>query len=72
MFNSELMKRLSDCFGPSGREKMIRELIMDEIKDFADEITIDPWATSLPGKGKGKNLVFSPYGPDRPDGDPCG
>lgn len=42
MFNSELMKRLSDCFGPSGREKRIREMIMDEIKDFADEITIDP------------------------------
>jgi putative aminopeptidase FrvX len=74
MFNSELMKRLSDCFGPSGREKMIRELIMDEIKDFADEITIDPLGNLIArkkGKGK-KNLVFSPYGPDRPDGDPCG
>ena len=42
MFNSKLMERLSDCFGPSGREKKIREMIMDEIKELADEITIDP------------------------------
>lgn len=62
MFNSELMKRLSDCFGPSGREKMIRELIMDEIKDFADEITIDPLGNLIARKkGKGKKILFSAH-----------
>ena len=41
-FNSELIKKLSNCFSPSGREKNIRELIMNEIKDYADEIKVDP------------------------------
>ena len=40
---------------------MIRELIMDEIKDFADEITIDPWATSLPGKRERAKILFSAH-----------
>jgi len=62
MFNSELMKRLSDCFGPSGREKRIREMIMDEIKDFADEITIDPLGNLIARKkGTGKKILFSAH-----------
>ena len=62
MFKSELMKRLSDCFGPSGREKMIREMIRDEIKDLADEITIDPLGNLIARKkGKGKKILFSAH-----------
>ncbi|HHY99848.1 MAG TPA: M42 family metallopeptidase, partial [Tissierellia bacterium] len=62
MFNSELMKKLSDCFGPSGREKMIRELIIDEIKDYADEITIDPLGNLIARKkGDGKKILFSAH-----------
>jgi putative aminopeptidase FrvX len=62
MFNSDLMKRLSDCFGPSGREKRIREIIMDEIKNFADEITIDPLGNLIARKkGTGKKILFSAH-----------
>lgn len=62
MFNSDLMKKLSNCFGPSGREKMIREMIMDEIKDYADEITIDPLGNLIARKkGNGRKILFSAH-----------
>lgn len=62
MFKSELMKKLSDCFGPSGREKIIREMIMDEIKDYADEITIDPLGNlTARKKGTSKKILFSAH-----------
>ena len=62
MFNSELMKKLSDCFGPSGREKSIRQMIMDEIKEFADEMTIDPLGNLIARKkGSGKKILFSAH-----------
>ena len=62
MFNSELMKKLSNCFGPSGREKMVREMILDEIKDHADEITIDPLGNLIARKiGSGKKILFSAH-----------
>jgi len=62
MFNSELMKRLSDCFGPSGREKIIREMIKNEIKDYADEITTDPLGNLIARKkGTGKKILFSAH-----------
>jgi len=62
MFNSELMKRLSDCFGPSGREKKIREMIIDEIKEYADEIAIDPLGNLIARKkGTGKKILFSAH-----------
>lgn len=62
MFNSELMKKLSDCFGPSGREKTIREMIINEIKDYADEITIDPLGNLIARKkGTGKKILFSAH-----------
>lgn len=62
MFNSELMKKLSDCFSPSGREKKICEMIMDEIKDFADEITIDPLGNLIARKiGNGKKILITAH-----------
>lgn len=62
MFNSELMKKLSDCFGPSGREKEIREMITEEIKDYADELRVDPLGNLIARKkGKGKKIMFSAH-----------
>lgn len=62
MFNSELMEKLSNCFGPSGREKMIREMIMDEIKNYADEIIVDPLGNLIARKkGTGKKILFSAH-----------
>lgn len=61
-FNSELMKKLSDCFSPSGREKNVREMIINEIKDYADEINVDPLGNVIARKkGNGKKILFSAH-----------
>lgn len=61
-FNSELLKKLSDCFSPSGREKNIREFITNEIKDYADEIKVDPLGNLIARKkGTGKKILFSAH-----------
>ena len=36
-----LVKKLTETFGPSGHEQLIREVIRDEIKGMADEIRVD-------------------------------
>lgn len=61
-FNSELMKKLSDCFSPSGREGNIRELIMEEIKDYVDEIKTDALGNLIARKkGNGKKILYSAH-----------
>ncbi|WMJ76208.1 MULTISPECIES: M42 family metallopeptidase [unclassified Sedimentibacter] len=61
-FNSELMKKLSDCFSPSGREKNVREFILNEIKDYADEIKVDVLGNVIARKkGNGKKVLFSAH-----------
>ncbi len=61
-FNSELMKKLSDCFSPSGREQNIREMIINEIKDYADEINVDVLGNVIARKkGSGKKILFSAH-----------
>lgn len=37
----ELLKKLTGAFGPSGNEEPTAKLIIDEIKDYVDEINID-------------------------------
>lgn len=37
----ELIKKLSLAFGPSGMEDEVREIILEEIKDYADATTLD-------------------------------
>jgi len=36
-----LTKRITEAYGPSGYENVVRELIRDEVKDYADEIRVD-------------------------------
>lgn len=36
-----LVKRLSECYGPSGSEEQIRDLVRDEIKNFVDQVRVD-------------------------------
>jgi putative aminopeptidase FrvX len=36
-----LIKKLTETYGPSGHEQVIREVIRDEIKGLADEIRVD-------------------------------
>jgi endoglucanase len=37
----QLVKRLTEAYGPSGHEQIIREVIRDEIKSLADEVRVD-------------------------------
>lgn len=61
-FNSDLIKNLSDCFSPSGREQNVRELIINEIKDYIDEFNIDSLGNLIARKkGTGKKLMFSAH-----------
>ncbi len=61
-FNSELMKKLSNCFSPSGRETNIRKLIENEIKDYVDEIKVDALGNLIAHKkGTGKKILFSAH-----------
>lgn len=36
-----LLKNITEAFGVSGYEKVVREIIKEEIRDYADEITVD-------------------------------
>lgn len=61
-FNGELVKELSNCFSPSGRENNIRELIINKVKDYADEISVDPLGNLIVRKkGNGKKILFSAH-----------
>jgi endoglucanase len=61
-FNSQLIKELSNCFSPSGREDKIRKLITNEIKDYVDDIKVDPLGNLIVRKkGNGKKILFSAH-----------
>ncbi len=53
-----LIKKLTETFSPSGYENAIREVIMDEIKDFADEIKIDALGNLIARKGSGGKKIM--------------
>ncbi len=61
-YNSELMKKLSNCFSPSGRENNVREIIINEIKEHVDEIKVDVLGNVIARKkGNGKKILFSAH-----------
>ena len=61
-FNSELMKKLSECISPSGRENSIRQIINDEIKEYVDEIKVDALGNLIAHKkGNEKKIMFAAH-----------
>ena len=38
----ELIKRLVEAFGPSGKEDQVRKIVREEIEDHVDEISVSP------------------------------
>ena len=55
----ELLNKLTMCFGPSGREENIRELIKSEAEKYADEIYTDTLGNLIVRKGNGgKKIVI--------------
>ena len=54
----ELVRKLTEAFGPSGREDEIRNLILEEIKDHVDGYKVDKVGNILAWKGKGERKVL--------------
>lgn len=58
----ELVKKLTEAFGPSGEENKIREVILDEIKDYADEVRVDVLGNIIARKkGMGEKLMLAAH-----------
>ncbi len=58
----ELLKKIIDAFGPSGREDDVREVIREEIAPFVDEITVDNMGNLIcRKKGNGKKLMMAAH-----------
>ncbi|NLY43866.1 MAG: M42 family metallopeptidase [Clostridiaceae bacterium] len=59
---SSLLVQLTQSYGPSGNEEVIRDLIINEIKQFVDELNVDPLGNIIARKkGPGKKLMFAAH-----------
>uniref|UniRef100_A0A7C4Y659 M42 family peptidase n=1 Tax=candidate division WOR-3 bacterium TaxID=2052148 RepID=A0A7C4Y659_UNCW3 len=57
----DVIKRFTETFGPSGYEEKIREVIINEIKDYAD-YSVDKLGNLIVRKeGKGKKIMFAAH-----------
>lgn len=54
----ELVRKLTEAWGPSGYEHHIRKLIQQEVQGLADEITVDPLGNLICRVGKGGPKVM--------------
>lgn len=57
-----LLNQLTQAFGVSGYEKEVREVIREAVKDYADEITIDPLGNLIiykKGVGENKKKIMA-------------
>ena len=58
----ELLKKLTLCYGPSGREDNIRKIIEDVAKPYADEIKTDALGNLIVHKkGSGKKIMVAAH-----------
>jgi putative aminopeptidase FrvX len=56
-----LLKKLTEAFGLSGNEKEVRDIIIDEIKDYVDDIKTDKIGNLIvhkKGKNKGNKILM--------------
>jgi endoglucanase len=47
----EMLTKLCDCWGPSGCEQQVRDLIIDFAKPFSSDISTDPLGNLIIRKG---------------------
>ncbi len=60
----ELIKRLTETYGPSGREEQIREVIKGEIEGLADEVRVDVMGNLIAlkrGGGDGLKVMLAAH-----------
>lgn len=61
-FNSQLLMELVNTYGPAGNERLIREYIIGQIKDYVDEIHIDELGNLIARKkGNGKKIMIAAH-----------
>lgn len=60
----DLIKKLTEAYGPSGREEQIRDLIRAEVEPLADEVRIDALGNLIAlkrGSGGGKRVMLAAH-----------
>ncbi len=58
----ELIKRLVETYGPAGSEESIREVIMEEVRPYVDELHVDALGNLIALKrGGGKKLMLASH-----------
>lgn len=58
----ELLNQLTQCYGPSGNEEKVREIIINQIKDSVDELKVDPLGNLIARKkGNGKKVMLAAH-----------
>ncbi len=58
----EMLKKLTESFGPSGREDEIRDVLKEYAKDYADEIIEDVMGNLIVRKkGSGKKIMLAAH-----------
>ncbi|MBN1659955.1 MAG: M42 family metallopeptidase [Anaerolineae bacterium] len=60
----DLIKKLTEAFGPSGREEQIREVIRQEVEPLADELHVDALGNLIAlkkGDGTGKRVMLAAH-----------
>jgi len=60
----DLIKKLTEAYGPSGHEEQIRETIRREVEPFADEIRVDALGNLFvlkKGQGGGKRVLLAAH-----------
>lgn len=58
----ELLKKLSECFSPSGREDKIREIIKNEVEPYVTDVYTDALGNLIAHKkGNGKKLMLAAH-----------
>lgn len=61
-FNSELLRKLCNAYGPSGREYEIRQIIIGELSQYVDKIECDGLGNIIAyKKGEGKKIAISAH-----------
>ena len=57
-FNGELLKNLVSIYSPSSNEENIRNFISKEIKNYVDEVEVDPLGNLIAHKKGRKRQGF--------------
>ncbi len=60
----ELIKKLTEAYGPSGHEGPIREIIRTEVEPLADDVQVDALGNLIAlkrGDGSGKKVMFAAH-----------